>query len=80
MRVFVAGATGAIGRPLVGDLVAAGHDVTGTTRSPAKADALRAAGAAPVVVDALDAAALRTAVLDARPEVVVHDSPTSARR
>jgi nucleoside-diphosphate-sugar epimerase len=73
MRVFVAGATGAIGRPLVRDLVAAGHEVTGTTRSPAKADGLRAAGAAPVVVDALDAAALRAAVLGARPEVVVHE-------
>ena len=73
MRVFVAGATGAIGRPLVRDLVAAGHDVTGTTRSAARADALRGAGATPVVVDALDDAALRAAVLDARPEVVVHE-------
>ena len=73
MRVFVAGATGAIGRPLVRDLVAAGHEVTGTTRSAARAEALRGAGATPVVVDALDEAALRAAVLGARPEVVVHE-------
>jgi nucleoside-diphosphate-sugar epimerase len=72
VRVFVAGATGAIGRPLVRDLVAAGHEVTGTTRSPAKAEALRAAGATPAVVDALDDAALRAAVLDARPDAIVH--------
>ncbi|MGZ4278079.1 MAG: NAD-dependent epimerase/dehydratase family protein [Solirubrobacteraceae bacterium] len=73
MRVFVAGATGAIGTPLVTRLLAAGHDVTGTTRSRGKAAALQAAGATPAVVDALDAAALRAAVLDARPDVVVHE-------
>jgi nucleoside-diphosphate-sugar epimerase len=72
VRVFLAGATGAIGRPLVRDLIAAGHEVTGTTRSAGRADALRGAGATPVVVDALDSAALRAAVLDARPEVIVH--------
>ena len=85
MRVFVAGATGAIGRPLVRDLVAAGHDVTGTTRSPDKADALRATGATPVVVDALDAVALRAAVRGACPEVIVHQltdlsAPLNPRR
>ncbi|HLL92998.1 MAG TPA: NAD(P)H-binding protein, partial [Solirubrobacteraceae bacterium] len=52
MRVFLAGATGAIGRPLVRMLVADGHQVTGMTRSPAKSDALRAAGTEPVVADA----------------------------
>lgn len=72
MRVFLAGATGAIGRPLVARLLADGHEVVGTTRDPARADALRAAGAEPVVLDAYDAAAVRAAVAAARPEVVVH--------
>lgn len=72
MKVFVAGATGAIGRPLLDRLAAAGHEVTATTRSPERAAALRERGAEAVVVDALDAAALRSAVLDARPEVVVN--------
>jgi 2-alkyl-3-oxoalkanoate reductase len=73
MRVFVAGANGAIGRPLVPRLVAAGHEVTGTTRSQASAEAIQAAGATPAVVDALDADALREAVERAVPEVVVHE-------
>jgi nucleoside-diphosphate-sugar epimerase len=73
MRVFVAGASGAIGRPLVLRLVAAGHEVTGTTRSEERAEAIRAAGARAVVCDALDAEALRAAVREARPEVVVHE-------
>src|SRR5438093_1302966 len=72
MRVFVAGATGVIGRRLVPSLVEAGHDVTGMTRSETKSDALRAAGAEPVACDALDAVALRDAVVAAKPEVVVH--------
>jgi nucleoside-diphosphate-sugar epimerase len=72
VRVFLAGAAGAIGRPLVPLLVGAGHDVTGTTRSAERADAIRVAGATPVVVDALDADALRAAVEHARPEVVIH--------
>lgn len=72
MRVFVAGATGAIGRRLVPMLVEAGHDVTGMTRSEDKLDALRAAGCEPVVCDALDAAAARDAVAAAAPDVVVH--------
>lgn len=71
MRVFVAGATGAIGRPLVAMLVRDGHEVTGMTRSGQKADALHAAGAKPVVCDALDAAAVRAAVLDAGPDAVI---------
>ena len=73
MRILVAGASGAVGIRLVPMLVAAGHEVTGLTRSPPKTDALRRAGAAPAVVDALDAAALREAVVSARPEVVVHE-------
>jgi 2-alkyl-3-oxoalkanoate reductase len=73
MRVFVAGASGAIGRPLVPRLIAAGHEVTGTTRSEASAEQIRAAGATPAVVDALDAESLREAVERAAPEVVVHE-------
>ena len=72
MRVFVAGATGVIGRQLIPMLVAAGHDVTGTTRHATRTDALVEAGATPVVVDATDRAALARAVADARPEVVIH--------
>jgi 2-alkyl-3-oxoalkanoate reductase len=73
MRVLIAGATGAIGSRLTPRLVAAGHSVTGFTRSPSKAGALRRAGATPAVVDALDPFAVREAVLNARPEVVVHE-------
>jgi 2-alkyl-3-oxoalkanoate reductase len=72
MRVFVAGASGAIGRPLVPQLVAAGHEVTGATRSEERAEAIRAAGARALVCDALDVEALRAAVTEATPEVVVH--------
>jgi 2-alkyl-3-oxoalkanoate reductase len=72
MKVFVAGATGAIGRPLVQMLVSDGHQVTGMTRSPAKAEALRAAGAEPVVADALDAPSVHSALSQARPEAVIH--------
>jgi 2-alkyl-3-oxoalkanoate reductase len=72
MRVFVAGATGALGRRLVPLLVAGGHRVTAMTRSPGKAAGLRAAGAEPVVADALDRDAVLAAVAEARPEVVVH--------
>jgi 2-alkyl-3-oxoalkanoate reductase len=73
MRVFVAGASGAIGRPLVHQLVAAGHEVMGTTRSEERAEAIRAAGARAVICDALDADALRAAVVEVAPEVVVHE-------
>src|SRR5215213_9704565 len=72
MRVFVAGATGAIGRPLVRQLVQAGHEVAGTTRSEDRAGAIREDGGEPVVVDALDRDALITAVEAARPDAVVH--------
>jgi nucleoside-diphosphate-sugar epimerase len=73
MRVFLAGATGVIGRRLVPALVAAGHQVTGMTRSPEKIDALRAAGADPVLADAFDGPALVQAVRVARPDAVVHE-------
>jgi len=73
MRVFVTGATGALGRHLVPGLVAAGHEVTATTRTPGKVAQLREAGAEPVIVDGLDREAVTTAVLAAAPEVIVHE-------
>jgi nucleoside-diphosphate-sugar epimerase len=73
VRVFVAGATGAIGRPLVAQLRAAGHEVVGMTRSDERAEALRAAGAEAVIADALDADAVRRAVEAAQPDVVVNE-------
>ena len=72
MRVFVAGATGAIGRRLVPQLVSAGHEVVGTTRSERGAAAIEAAGATPAIADGLDRDAMTRAVLAARPDVVVH--------
>jgi 2-alkyl-3-oxoalkanoate reductase len=72
MNIFVAGATGVIGQRLVPLLVARGHAVTGMTRSPERAEAVRAAGAEPVVADALDRDAVTAAVERARPHVVVH--------
>jgi nucleoside-diphosphate-sugar epimerase len=72
MRVFVTGATGALGRHLVPGLVAAGHEVTATTRTPGKVAQLREAGAEPVVLDGLDREAVIAAVRAAAPEVVVH--------
>lgn len=72
MRIFLAGASGAIGRRLTPLLIAAGHIVTGTTRSIAKAEELAAQGLEAVVIDAFDAAALRAAVVQARPDVVIH--------
>ncbi len=71
MKVFVAGASGVIGRPLVGQLVAAGHEVAGTTSKPENAARLEAAGATPIVCDALDADAVQAAVRDSAPEVVI---------
>ena len=74
MRIFVAGATGVIGKRLVPLLRANGHEVVGTTRSPGKVDDLRAVGAEPRVLDVLDAVAVGKAVSEARPEVVVHQA------
>jgi nucleoside-diphosphate-sugar epimerase len=73
MRIFVAGATGAVGRELVPALVAAGHSVTGMTRTAVKAVAVKRMGAQPVVADGLDAPAVRAAVLSARPEIVIDE-------
>ncbi len=72
MRIFLAGAGGVIGRHLVPMLTAAGHEVTGTTRSSGKTSLLRQLGAAPVVVDGLDADGVLAAVREARPEVIIH--------
>ncbi len=73
MRVFVTGATGVVGRHLVPGLVAAGHQVTATTRKPASVAQLRAVGAEPVVLDALDREAVIAAVVAAAPDVIVHE-------
>jgi nucleoside-diphosphate-sugar epimerase len=73
MRVFVAGATGAIGRPLVARLLAAGHAVVGMTRSPDRAEEVRRAGAECAVCDVYDRDALGRAMAEARPEVVVNE-------
>jgi nucleoside-diphosphate-sugar epimerase len=72
MKIFLAGATGAIGKQLVPRLVSAGHDVVGTTRSQSRQDAIRQMGATPVVVDALDAEQVAEAVAAAHPDVIVH--------
>jgi nucleoside-diphosphate-sugar epimerase len=72
MKVFVAGATGAIGKQLVPRLAAAGHEVTGMTRSESKQEMLYELGAVPVVADALDPEQVADAVARARPEVIVH--------
>lgn len=72
MRIFIAGASGAIGGRLVTRLVEHGHEVVGTTRSAAKTGALRALGAEPVVLDALDPDSVADAVAKAEPEVIVH--------
>ena len=72
MKIFLAGAGGAIGRRLTPLLCAAGHTVVGTTRSAEKADAIAKVGAAPVVVDVFDAPALARAVAAAAPQVIIH--------
>src|SRR4051812_20952644 len=73
MKVFVAGATGALGRALVPKLVARGHEVVGMTRSASKREVVLNLGADPVVADALDADAVAGAVASAEPEVIVHE-------
>jgi nucleoside-diphosphate-sugar epimerase len=73
MRIFVAGATGAVGTCLVPRLVRAGHAVTALTRTPAKAGFLQELGAEPAVADALDAKSIHAAIEAARPDVIVHE-------
>ena len=72
MKIFVAGATGALGRRLVPQLVARGHEVVGMTNTESKQDLVSRMGARPVVADALDADAVAGAVTSAEPEVIVH--------
>jgi 2-alkyl-3-oxoalkanoate reductase len=78
MRVFVAGASGAIGTRLVPQLIERGHEVTGTSMSPEKSERVRALGAKPIVLDLLDPGAVRTAVLDAKPDAIVHQATALA--
>lgn len=72
MRIFLAGASGVIGRKLTPMLVEAGHAVAGTTRSAERAELVRGLGAAPVVIDVYDAAGLRAAVVDFAPDLVMY--------
>jgi nucleoside-diphosphate-sugar epimerase len=73
MRIFLAGATGVLGMRVLPLLIADGHQVAAMTRSPQKADGLRALGAEPVVCDVFDAPALEDAVVSFRPDVVLHE-------
>jgi len=72
MRIFLAGASGAIGRRLMPLLIGAGHDVTGMTRSADAARDLKAAGVTPAVADVYEADGLTRAVIAARPDIVMH--------
>ncbi len=74
MRVFVAGASGAIGTRLVPQLIDRGHEVIGTSTSPERAERVRAQGAEAIVLDLLEPAAVRKAVLEARPDAIVHEA------
>jgi len=78
MRVFIAGASGAIGTRLVPQLIARGHEVIGTYRSPANAERLRVYGAEAVALDLLDANAVRKAALGAEPDAIVHQATALA--
>jgi nucleoside-diphosphate-sugar epimerase len=78
MRVFVAGASGAIGIRLVAQLIDRGHEVIGTFRSAPSAERLRALGAEPVALDLLDPRAVRKAVLESGPEAIVHQATALA--
>jgi nucleoside-diphosphate-sugar epimerase len=78
MRVFVAGASGAIGTRLVPQLLERGHEVVGTSRSPTNAERVRALGAEPIVLDLLDPGAVRRAVLETEPDAIVHQATALA--
>lgn len=74
MRVFVAGASGAIGRRLVPRLVGRGHEVFGAFKSPENIECVRAIGAKPIVLDLLDTSAVRKTVLETKPEAIIHEA------
>ncbi len=78
MRVFVAGASGAIGTRLVPMLIERGHEVVGTSRSPGNAERIRALGAEPIVLDLLDPGAVRKAVLETGPDAIIHEATALA--
>jgi 2-alkyl-3-oxoalkanoate reductase len=78
MRVFVAGASGAIGTRLVPQLIDRGHEVIGTSRSPGNAERIRALGAEPMVLDLLDPRAVRKAVLETEPDAIVNQATALA--
>src|SRR5262245_35653632 len=78
MRVFVTGASGAIGSRLVPQLIGAGHEVIGTHNAPSSAELLRKLGATPVRLDLLDASAVRAAVLAHAPNAIVHEATALA--
>ncbi len=80
MRIFLAGAAGVIGRSLVPMLVAVGHEVIGTTRSPAKVDLLASLGARPVLVDVFDRERLLAVLAAERPDAVIHQLPDLSAR
>src|SRR6478735_1685437 len=80
MRIFLAGAAGAIGRRLVPLLRGAGATIVGTTRAPEKAAMLRNAGVEPVIVDMFDAAAVHRAVGEARPDFLIHPAKAAGVR
>jgi 2-alkyl-3-oxoalkanoate reductase len=73
MKIFIAGATGAVGRPLVSACIKAGHSVIGLTRTPAKAGLIRGMGAEPAVADGLDADAIAAVMGSTRPDAVIHE-------
>jgi nucleoside-diphosphate-sugar epimerase len=73
MKVFIAGATGAVGRPLVRALIKAGHSVIGLTRTPAKAESIRKMGAEPAIADGLDAVTMAAMLDSIRPDAVIHE-------
>jgi nucleoside-diphosphate-sugar epimerase len=78
MHIFIAGASGTVGHTLIPQLILDGHTVTGTTRSPKKADALRALGAKPAIMDGLDAGSVLAAVQAAQPDAILHEMTSLA--
>ncbi|HZQ55212.1 MAG TPA: NAD(P)-dependent oxidoreductase [Bryobacteraceae bacterium] len=79
MKIFVVGAAGAVGKRLIPQLLASGREVIAATRTPAKADNLRALGAQPVILDLLDRAAVLNTVISVQPDVLVHQGTSLAR-